>query len=61
MSFFTQSDIYWSVHHLKMHGKDRQSMDEYELPAPADDLTCPTGDVDDLIFCHDPEWYVSER
>lgn len=36
-------------------------MDEYVTPMSAPDLTEPPGDVDDLIFRHDPEWYVSER
>lgn len=26
-------------------------------PPPAD----PSGDVDDLIFLHSPDWYASER
>lgn len=36
-------------------------MDEYETPVTDPDLTEPRGDVDDLIFYNDPEWYVSER
>ncbi len=38
-------------------------MDEYVTSAPAatTPVTEPVGDVDDLIFFHDPEWNVSER
>lgn len=36
-------------------------MDEYDSsvnnPAPLE----PIGDVDDLIFYHDPDWYISDR
>lgn len=45
-----------------LHGKDvAQNMDEYEVPMNEPDLTEPCGDVDDLIFYNDFEWYVSER
>lgn len=36
-------------------------MDEYITPIPETDLTVPSGDVDDLIFLNDLDWYVSER
>jgi len=36
-------------------------MDEFETTHTDSDLMKPAGDVDDLIFCHDPDWYVSER
>ena len=38
-----------------------RSMDECETTITNTDLTDPPGDVDDLIFYHDPEWYASER
>ena len=38
-----------------------RSMDECETTITNADLTEPSGDVDDLIFFHDPDWYVSER
>ena len=36
-------------------------MDEYITPIPEPDLAIPSGDVDDLIFLNDPDWYASER
>lgn len=36
-------------------------MDEYETPMTSTDPAENGGDVDDLIFHNDPEWYVSER
>lgn len=45
-----------------LHGKDvEQNMDEYEIPMTDTDLTENHGDVDDLIFYNDFEWYVSDR
>ena len=34
-------------------------MDEQEHPSPI--LSVPNEDVDDLIFCADSDWYVSDR
>ncbi len=34
-------------------------MDDHELRPSAQ--TAPPGDVDDLIFRTDPEWYASDR
>lgn len=36
-------------------------MDEYEPSLSAPNPAEPSGDVDDLIFFHDPDWYVSDR
>ncbi len=36
-------------------------MDECETTITKPDLTPPAGDVDDLIFCNEPDWYVSTR
>lgn len=36
-------------------------MDEYEETTPTCEQHERSGDVDDLIFYHDPEWYISER
>lgn len=36
-------------------------MDECVTPVGAPELTAPAGDVDDLIFCGDCEWFASER
>jgi len=36
-------------------------MDECETTNTTPDLTQPSGDVDDLIFYDDPEWYASDR
>lgn len=36
-------------------------MDECEIPITDSGLTKPSGDVDDLIFCNDPDWYASDR
>ena len=36
-------------------------MDEHTTPVPEPVLTVPAGDVDDLIFRNDPDWYTSER
>lgn len=38
-----------------------QCLDEYASCDKDPVLTEPSGDVDDLIFLHDPDWYVSER
>ena len=38
-----------------------QTMDEYDFPMNEFELTKPCGDVDDLIFYNDFEWYVSDR
>lgn len=36
-------------------------MDECVTPIKEPDLTAPGGDVDDLIFCGNSDWFVSER
>lgn len=36
-------------------------MDECVTPVGVPELTAPAGDVDDLIFCGDCEWFASER
>lgn len=36
-------------------------MDEYDPSVNNPDPLEPIGDVDDLIFYHDPDWYVSDR
>ncbi len=36
-------------------------MDEFTTPIPSPEPTVPSGDVDDLIFCDDPEGYASQR
>ena len=36
-------------------------MDECETTITNPELTEPSGDVDDLIFFHDPDWYASDR
>ena len=42
--------------------KGMPCMDEcMTAAAPTPVLTEPTGDVDDLIFFHSPEWNASER
>lgn len=38
-----------------------QCMDEYDDSLINPDLAEPSGDVDDLIFFHDPDWYASDR
>lgn len=36
-------------------------MDEREITITNTDLEESSGDVDDLIFFHDPDWYASDR
>lgn len=36
-------------------------MDEHGPVLTKPDLTDPPGDVDDLIFLHDPDWSASDR
>ncbi len=36
-------------------------MDELNLPDPRPEVTRPVGDVDDLLFSDDADWYASER
>lgn len=60
MLFFILFCIYWSVYH-QFAGKEDQCMDECETTITKPDLTPPAGDVDDLIFCNEPDWYVSTR
>lgn len=36
-------------------------MDKYDLSVNNPDPIEPIGDVDDLIFYPDPDWYISDR
>ncbi len=36
-------------------------MDELTIPDPCPEISRPAGDVDDLIFSENSDWFVSER
>lgn len=56
-----QTASYTGLYITNLHGKEAAHMDEHTTPVPEPVLTVPAGDVDDLIFRNDPDWYTSER